>query len=512
MVWHHAHVVKYKVILLTFLNYRDRNENVFYTADTEFEQEFLSAITAEEILEWMNVKAFGVGNPAEHDHLPSLIRSSTLSFYKKAISYFIPNKHLKWNVDSRVGNPTMSPDINALIKRLKTLEVRGIGVVSQARRALTIAEFRELVRIAQRDDSIALKLRLPTMSKFQLHLIARIDDTAHVLSQELNIHPHFPSFALQVRLRWTKNCLEERDAPEQIILGSMDHDFCVIAALAVYLQHSLEFGNGDNTDFLFCDNEEDPDQVKRQVSNILLNKILKSPEWKEMQETMEGENGAGRSGFCGTHSMRKLASTMARVLGRTQDEVDARGRWRNTKRISDRYTSISLPVVDATVAASLCIGGPCKYSAKEGSGITDEWLVDEFCPHIASKFGNRVATVLGKALLWSINEPLVMLSIPDVLQNRLIDRYQRVRRLDVDENPIENVPLIVYSVGGQLMIDASGGISDVPGLGAGAGAIGVKPMQGAVGAPNMQAMLAQNNVIRNQNAEILETMRSQFEV
>jgi hypothetical protein len=67
MVWHHAYVVKYKVILLTFLNYRDRKENVFYTADTEFEQEFLSAITSEEILEWMNVKAFGVGNPAEHD-------------------------------------------------------------------------------------------------------------------------------------------------------------------------------------------------------------------------------------------------------------------------------------------------------------------------------------------------------------------------------------------------------------------------------------------------------------
>jgi hypothetical protein len=55
----------------------------------------------------------------------------------------------------------MSPDINALIKRLKTLKVRGIGVVSQARRALTIAEFCKLVCIAQRDDSIANYVEIP---------------------------------------------------------------------------------------------------------------------------------------------------------------------------------------------------------------------------------------------------------------------------------------------------------------------------------------------------------------
>jgi hypothetical protein len=118
-------------------------------------------------------------------------------------------------------------------------------------------------------------------------------------------------------------------------------------------------------------------------------------------------------------------------------------------------------------------------------------------------------------------------SIPDELQNRLKDRYERVRRLDVDVNPIEKVGLIVYSVGGQLMIDSAAVPSSLPGMptpgnvggsaadagfGVGTGTIVVEPLQGTIGAPNMQAMLAQNNVIRTQNAEILESMRAQFEV
>jgi hypothetical protein len=56
-------------------------------------------------------------------------------------------------------------------------------------------------------------------------------------------------------------------------------------------------------------------------------------------------------------------------------------------------------VVDANVAASLCVGGPCKYEVKQGSGVTDEWLIAEYGPHIAQQFGNPVGQILGKALL-----------------------------------------------------------------------------------------------------------------
>jgi hypothetical protein len=77
------------------------------------------------------------------------------------------------------------------------------------------------------------------MTKFQIHLIAHIDDVANVFAEELCVHPHF-GFALAVCLRWTKNCLDERQAPSQIVLGAMDSDCCVLIALSIYLQQVLE--------------------------------------------------------------------------------------------------------------------------------------------------------------------------------------------------------------------------------------------------------------------------------
>jgi hypothetical protein len=70
--------------------------------------------------------------------------------------------------------------------------VRAEGVPPQARRELTQAECRIITRIAEKHISAnSMKLRLPTMAKFQLHLIARIDDTAHVRFADLKVHPEF---------------------------------------------------------------------------------------------------------------------------------------------------------------------------------------------------------------------------------------------------------------------------------------------------------------------------------
>jgi hypothetical protein len=83
-----------------------------------------------------------------------------------------------------------------------------------------------------------------------------------------------------------------------------------------------------------------------------------------------------------------MGSTLARLMGTSQDEVDVRGRWHNTKRISDHYTSVTLPIVDANVASALSVGGPAKYEIKEDIGVTDHWLATKFVPKIADKFGN----------------------------------------------------------------------------------------------------------------------------
>jgi hypothetical protein len=488
---------RYKSVLIAFLSRRD---GVAYDNDTIFPADVLSGITEEEVLRWLNYKAFGIDNPGNED-LPFHGRSSTLHFHKKAISFFIPNKHFKWNVETKTGNPTMSPGINNLIRMVKKHEVRSEGVPSRARRALTTDEFRLLIRITERQRHLfEFHIRLPTMMKFQVHLIARIDDTAHVKACDLKVHPLF-DFALSVRLRWTKNCLEERDAPDQIILGAMDSDFCLIVALAVYLQYVYELTNAAQSEFLFCNTEEDPLSVKKQVSDLLMKKVMTSEDWKQHQnaDNIQGTNN------CGTHSLRKLAATMARLAGRGQDEVDCRGRWRDTQRISDRYTSISLPYIDANVAASLCVGGPAKYLAKEGSNVTDNWLITEFVPHIAKKLGNRVAVVLGKALLWCLMEPMMMFAIPEFLKERLRMRYLLIQTLGDDVNPIDRIALTVYHVDGTLQINPLmilfPGNADNEGREGGAAG-------GVVMGDTQKAILSQNHALRGRVEELFVTVKN----
>ena len=100
-------------------------------------------------------------------------------------------------------------------------------------------------------ETFNLQVCIPCILKFQVHLIARVDDAAHVLMRELRAHGLF-DHALQVCLRSTKNCLEERDTLEQIFLGSSDQDFCVLTSLSIHLQYLLEYLNGENSDFLFA--------------------------------------------------------------------------------------------------------------------------------------------------------------------------------------------------------------------------------------------------------------------
>lgn len=119
----------------------------------------------------------------------------------------------------------------------------------------------------------------------------------------------------------------------------------------------------------------------------------------------------------------------------------------------DRYTAITLPSVDAHVAAALCIGGAVKYEPIKGSGVADHWLVNDFVPHLSAKLGNRAALFLSKALLWCLNEPTTMYLIPQSLRARLRTRYERIRTLDEVINPIEKIPILIYSTGGSLEID-----------------------------------------------------------
>jgi hypothetical protein len=111
---------KYKAILIQFMSYHDQ---IDYDKEHEFTQLELLAITPTDLVQWMSLKVYNNPEPGKNNN-PIHGRSSSLEHYKKAISSFMPNKHMAWNIMANQGNPTKSPQVNALIGQVQEKEVR----------------------------------------------------------------------------------------------------------------------------------------------------------------------------------------------------------------------------------------------------------------------------------------------------------------------------------------------------------------------------------------------------
>ena len=95
----------------------------------------------------MNIKTFGTPNPT-NDVNPTECRSSSLEYWKKAISFFMPNRLIVWVSDRKEGNPTRrSIEVNNLIKCVKKKEVRKQGRPSKAKRPLTYEKWKTMKNI-----------------------------------------------------------------------------------------------------------------------------------------------------------------------------------------------------------------------------------------------------------------------------------------------------------------------------------------------------------------------------
>jgi hypothetical protein len=92
----------YQNNLVSLLSFLDGHK---YHKDMVFSQDRLLVITAEDISRWLNLKAFGSIFPGP-DANPTGFRSSTILFWKKSISFSIPNKHHPWDSLLCRGNPT----------------------------------------------------------------------------------------------------------------------------------------------------------------------------------------------------------------------------------------------------------------------------------------------------------------------------------------------------------------------------------------------------------------------
>lgn len=301
-----------------------------YTIEHEFTVEERSRSTPEDILSFFRYKCYGNMQPV--NDTPIQVRNSTLEQIKKSISSFVVNNHIQWNEETNHGNPTRSPLVTVFMNSLKKLEVRGSAVTSKAKRPMEVNELEGIIRYIRSPSAnetirtlVIHKNRyaLAAMYLWQYSLIGRIDDAAQTKVTAIKPSSRFP-FALQCQLTWSKNILEERQAPFQILFASMQSDMCLFIALAVHLENWIHLNGGVlPSEYLFVigGDGNNPNSSKA-AARDKLNKILRNPLFIAEFPGLHKEK-------TGTHSFRKTAATQARRNGCSEEDVGHRGRWKN---------------------------------------------------------------------------------------------------------------------------------------------------------------------------------------
>ena len=244
------------------------------------------------------------------------------------------------------------------------------------------SEYLELIKRFRRSDSNTERFVLASYFIFQYNLIARVDDVAKF--QMADITPNLEyDFILQSKMGWSKNVTEERDAPDQVLLGAMDLHYCVILGLAIHLEHGVLNGHLDDRGdrrLLFG--------VSKNLASDKLSDIVTAEDFPRV-------NGKP----LGTHSIRKLPATYARRNGCSKDDVNGRGRWKTAQKIVDRYIDVVLPYQDVLVAGVLCVGEPMRYGVKPNSGITSQFILDYCAGRMKELVPQSVALILGTYFL-----------------------------------------------------------------------------------------------------------------
>jgi len=315
-----ARLAPYRSCLRHFLSYID---DVEYSDDHIFSQERLREVTPNDVIRWFNYRLYGTDDPVpgEEDTCPK-VRSSALEGWKKMLSYFMPNNHHQWNEIDNKGNPTKAKCISNLIQSIKKKEARHRGVKSTARRPLKESEYRSVLGIARNHANHVVRYGIPALLSIQTSLIGRVDDVTQWKKMHFKSHSTFPLFAAQARLNWSKNVNEERDAPWQILLGSMDADFCILLNVGLWLEVHLQQRAGASLSpyvLSFSNNHSIPagGQRAKETAMNTMREIFNDDGFQGLHAEDNGDAGP-----LGTHSVRKFASTWARRNGASRDEKD----------------------------------------------------------------------------------------------------------------------------------------------------------------------------------------------
>ena len=247
---------------------------------------------------------------------------------------------------------------------------------------------------------------------------------------------HKFSHSLKVRLNWSKNVNDERDTPFQLVLGSMNHIYCVLWSLGLWLELNIKLYQPAMESpylFCFCDDFRIPEGGQKA---------------KSRRDFHEEEKNAKKM-LLGSYSIRKFACTDVRSCGIHKGDKDIRGRWKGVCRVSDVYDDTELPYTDAKVGAVLCGGGPCIYQTNPAfdSAMMDSFVMSHVVPYVRKRLPDLVCLVFGKALMWMITSPFADDHVPVEVKDKVLSDLAHVcggdLELDAEQsamykNPIQN--------------------------------------------------------------------------
>ena len=156
----------------------------------KFSEDELMKILPEDIYKFMCLKLFNKEDPDLQDK-PELARLETVAFYKKAISYFMPNHTPNWCVKNKCGNPTKSAIVNDLFRFVRQQQVKGKGAESKKVREFKVSEIEGILRLYRNMDHHKDKLKkysFPAYLVYQFNMIARTDDVSKLYGYLPTLH------------------------------------------------------------------------------------------------------------------------------------------------------------------------------------------------------------------------------------------------------------------------------------------------------------------------------------
>ena len=108
-----------------------------------------------------------------------------------------------------------------LIKTVKKKEVRHQGKASSAKWPLDASEYEQAIKLMEKHPDGPKRYFASAIFRFHYNMIGRIEDTCKCKVEDLKPNPQY-SFTLLATMCWSTNVMDERDAPDQILLGAMD--------------------------------------------------------------------------------------------------------------------------------------------------------------------------------------------------------------------------------------------------------------------------------------------------